>query len=271
MNTETLVAQSPAASTAVMPGAEAQMHLTGCYHGVLLLHGFLGSPYEMKYLGNRLVDERYSVYIPRYPGHGTNLMEMTETTGVDWYRAAREAYLELRAHCRQVSIVGLSMGAAFATLLAREFAVSKIALLSMPCRIPQRTVYLAPVVSKFAKVIYRSDEDRENFNRGIYDPEARQNHVGYFDGIPIGPSWELHKIIKRAMSDLEQVHSDVLLIQSRNDDTIPEESLSVIAEGLRFASRDILWLDRSNHAITVDFDREQVADAVTAFLRRYRF
>lgn len=86
-----------------------------------------------------------------------------------------------------------------------------------------------------------------------------------------GVGYYIILIYKVAICDREHVHSDVLPIQSRNNDTIPEESLSVIAEGLRFASRDILWLERVNHAITVDLDGEQVADTITAFLRRYRF
>ncbi|MCU0843780.1 MAG: hypothetical protein MUC76_02505, partial [Spirochaetes bacterium] len=81
----------------LMKGAAPVCHMGTTERGALLLHGFTGTPHEMKYLGTRLADEGFTVMIPRLPGHGTTLAEMVRTTGRDWMLAAREALIELRS------------------------------------------------------------------------------------------------------------------------------------------------------------------------------
>ncbi len=250
-----------------MPGAEMVYRLSNREHGVLLLHGYLGSPFEMKSLSQKIFEEGYSVYVPRYPGHGTSIEDMTTTYGRDWFCAAREAYIELRSQCREVSVIGLSMGAAFAVLLAREFDIGKIGLLSMPAGILNHAIYLTPILKHFKKILYRSDVARTTFNKGINDPEARSRHVGYFEGIPIAQAWELYKIIQQAMAALPFVHGETLIIQSHADDTIPPRSLEHIEHRIGSRHTETLWLDRSNHAITVDYDRELVGNRVLSFLK----
>lgn len=172
-------------STTIQRGAEPIYRLNSSQHGVLFLHGYLGSPFEMKDLSQRVFEAGFSISVPRYPGHGTSLEDLTTTFGTDWLHAAREACMQLQTQCRRVSIVGLSMGAALAVLLAGEFEIQSIALLSMPASISQKSIYITPLLKYFKKAIYRSDADRASFNRGINDPAARARHVGYFEGIPI--------------------------------------------------------------------------------------
>ncbi len=86
----------------------------------------------MRYLAEKLNESGATVYVPRYPGHGTSLIEMANSSVDAWFTAAREALFELKAHCATVYIAGLSMGGIFAILLAREFAIKKL----YSCRCP---------------------------------------------------------------------------------------------------------------------------------------
>ncbi len=67
----------------IIPKAEPLFHKAG-KKGVLLIHGFLGSPFEMKYLANRFIQNGFTVSVPRLPGHGTSLEDMARFTGSDW-------------------------------------------------------------------------------------------------------------------------------------------------------------------------------------------
>mgnify|MGYP006299924079 FL=1 len=77
----------------VLPGGDAVFRKGSSETGLLLLHGYTGSPAEMRYLGERLHEKGFTVSIPRYPGHVTSLYEMVKTSAHDWYTAAREAYI----------------------------------------------------------------------------------------------------------------------------------------------------------------------------------
>jgi len=245
----------------VIPGAEAVLRIQDYAPGVLLLHGFRGSPHEMKYLGDRIYRSGYSIYIPRYPGHGTSLQDMTCTGMHDWFTAAREAYLEMCRHCPVVHIVGLSMGGLFSILLADQFGPENIVLLSTPHTIADKRIWFAPLLGLFKKIIYEKDE-----LKGVRDPDARAGHICYHEGIPVRQTWELFRLMRHAMVMLKDVNSRALIIQSKLDDRVPEDSCRIIYETIASAKKEIITVEHSGHAITVDFDRDIVADAVISFL-----
>jgi carboxylesterase len=66
----------------VMPGAEAYARREG-RTGVLLCHGFTGSPQSLRPWAEYLADAGLSVSLPRLPGHGTTWQEMARTRAED--------------------------------------------------------------------------------------------------------------------------------------------------------------------------------------------
>lgn len=101
------------------PGAEPLAHVGGRV-GVLVLHGFTGSPWEVRPLAEILVLQGYSVAMPILAGHCTTVTALAETTWSDWLTSARDALKWLHLHTDRVHCVGLSMGALLAILLSLE-------------------------------------------------------------------------------------------------------------------------------------------------------
>jgi carboxylesterase len=222
--------------------------------GILLLHGFTGTPAEMRYIAEKLHNAGATVYVPRYPGHGTSLVEMANTSVHHWFTAAREALFELKSHCREVYVAGLSLGGIFAILLAKEFDIKKIALMSVPCTLKEKTIYITPLVGRFKKIIWIP-----NKTKGVCDEQARKEHICYDDGIPVIQSWQLFKTIKKAMQVLPDVAAQSLIIQSKNDKVIPKHSAEYIYQHLGSEHKHLIWLTKSDHAITVDYEKDEVA------------
>ncbi len=249
----------------ILPGAGALTRFDNPQRGVLLIHGFLGTPAEMKYLAGRLSEAGFSVSVPRIPGHGTRLEELARTSSRDWICAAREAYIEMAGHCREVNVAGLSMGGVLALLLAAEFPVPRIALMSVPRTIADKSVYLAPIAGRFVKIVRRPNPDR-----GVLCEEARSRHVCYDSGIPVRQSWQLFRMIRRAMTVLPRVRADALVVQSRMDGVIPPDSADYIVKRLGSVHKEAAFIAESGHAVTVDREKEKVADMVVAFMEPQR-
>jgi len=245
----------------VMKNSRSLVTITSHERGVLLIHGFKGSPHEMKYLGEKIAAQGFSISIPRLPGHGTVIEDLARVTGRDWLTAAREALVELKSHCREVSIVGLSMGGVLTILLARDCPVKKIVLLSVPRTLREKSVYLAPVVGLFKKILWREDAEK-----GLASEEARRVHECYSSGTPILQSWHLFRLIKKAMKALPFIDADLLIIQSRGDRVIPPDSMEYIFSRAASPKKEKHVLQKSNHAITADLEKEAVAEKVVAFL-----
>ena len=85
---------------ALSPDVEPWSHDGGSV-GVLVLHGFTGSPKAVRPWGEMLAGQGWSVRVPRLPGHGTRWQDMNVTTWEDWYAEADRGFAELeigRAH-----------------------------------------------------------------------------------------------------------------------------------------------------------------------------
>src|SRR5215813_11721551 len=101
----------------VMPGAEPFFH-TGGSIGVLLCHGFTGSPATLRPWADYLAAAGLTVSLPRLPGHGTTWQDMAHTRWEDWFAEVDRAYEELRGHADEIFLMGLSMGACLALRMA---------------------------------------------------------------------------------------------------------------------------------------------------------
>ncbi|PKL16015.1 MAG: hypothetical protein CVV49_18530 [Spirochaetae bacterium HGW-Spirochaetae-5] len=244
----------------VMKGAESVLKLRKNSAAVLLLHGFTGNPHEMKYIGEKIYQAGYSISIPRYPGHGTSIYEMIKTGGHDWFTAAREAYIELSAHSKKVYIVGLSMGGIFTALIASEFSPEKICMISALRKIKSRSIYLAPLAGLFKKIIYEPGK-----TSGINMPESLAVHVSYAGTTPVNQGWELHKLVKRAMKILPDIKAPALIMQSSGDNVIPSDSADYIYSRIGSSVKEKIMFSRSNHVVPVDYDRDDVAEAILNF------
>src|SRR3954469_1189743 len=86
--------------------------------GVLLVHGYTGSPASMKPWARALADQGYAVEVPLLPGHGTRWQDLNQVAWADWYAEAEAAFDRLRATCDAVVVAGLSMGGCLVLRLA---------------------------------------------------------------------------------------------------------------------------------------------------------
>jgi carboxylesterase len=242
---------------AILTGAEPFFY-PGDERGVLLPHGFTGSPSEMRLMGEFLHNQGYTVYGPRLPGHGTQLRDMEQTEWRQWYGTVEDGFHILKGICREVSVVGLSMGGILALLLASEYPVKRVVSLSAP-------IYIADQRLKWLNV-YRM------FHR--YVPKRRRKldvapdyYVGY-DRTPLRSLSSLLEVIQHAKRRLSQIRAPLLVVQSRTEHTVRPESADYIYQQAGSADKELFWLQKSGHIVTLDSEKEIVFKHVAAFLEK---
>jgi pimeloyl-ACP methyl ester carboxylesterase len=131
----------------VLPGAEPFTSDAGPT-GVLLCHGFTGSPRTLRPWAEYLAEAGLSVSLPRLPGHGTTWQDLNRTGWTDWYAEVERAFDELAARSTQVFVFGLSMGGCLALRLAqtRADAVAGLVVVNPSLAPDTRMFVLAPVL-----------------------------------------------------------------------------------------------------------------------------
>ena len=101
---------------------------------VLLIHGFLASPYIMRSIGAFMANQGYLVRAILLPGHGTEFNQLRKVKSQDWLEVCRYGIRSIQTECEieDISIIGFSMGAILALLMSFEFKISALGLLA-PC------------------------------------------------------------------------------------------------------------------------------------------
>lgn len=241
----------------IMKGAEPFL-LPGGEHGVLVIHGFTGSPSEMRLLGEALQQAGYTVLGPRLCGHGTSAEEMSRTFWDLWYGSALDAYHLLRQTCRNVSVVGLSMGGLLALKLAAEQPVHKVAALCAPIYIAEKRLQFLPVYRVFRS--YHAKRRRKL-------PGIQEELSVCYDKTPLRSLSSLLALIKHVDRLLPAVTVPALIMQARHEHTVEPHSARHIYEHIGSRDKRLIWLEKSGHIITLDVEKETVFDEIKDFLK----
>ncbi|BBE31083.1 hypothetical protein OSSY52_12240 [Tepiditoga spiralis] len=123
----------------------------GGEEAVLLIHGYTGTPHDMRYLGHMLHKAGFTVSIPRLPGHGTNSIDFQNSNWKDWLRKVTDEYIDLKYKYKEVYISGLSMGGVLTLILASKFKPKKIALAAPAIEAKNKKIKITPFLKYFIK------------------------------------------------------------------------------------------------------------------------
>lgn len=234
---------------------------------VLLLHGFNDTTQSMRYLAERLHAAGYTVHAPSLPGHGCSLAVMARDQRAPlWRRAVAEAHAALRATHDTVFLCGQSMGGALALLESVDHPPAALALLAP---------YIGMAASLRAKLAiamlgepFTAYLTNAGGERSIHDDAARARALG--PGLVTATT--LHALREVAMSAeaaLPRVAVPTLYLQSRLDNRVPAAAAERHYAALGARDKQVRWFTGSGHILSVDFERDAVADAVVVWFERF--
>jgi carboxylesterase len=248
----------------------ASFELGGGDDACLLLHGFTGSPWDMRPLGDALARSGYRVRGPRLPGHGVSPEAMLDVSWRDWERAAEDALQSLDG-AKRVFVSGLSMGALLGLILAARHPtrVHGLALIAPAVR------FLGPVMSLLRATRHLHWLERvkpwvAKTATDISDPEAlaRAPILPRFPSARLQDLWVLQDRAREAMA---QVKAPTLIAVARHDHVVdPRAGLAMAKQLTGAATVKTRVLENSFHIIPRDRDGAALADEVGRFFEGLR-
>ncbi|QZY28001.1 alpha/beta hydrolase [Nocardioides coralli] len=228
--------------------------------GVLLLHGFSGSPASMKPWAEYLHDKGYAVEVPLLPGHGTRWQDLNEVAWTDWYETASDALDSLVGACDRVVVAALSMGGSLALRLAQERPgdVAGVVLVNPFVSSRRKELMALPLLKMLVPSLPGVVNDIK---------KPGQDEVGY-PRLPLKGLAEVLKMWRSVVPDLPKVTQPLLYFRSSVDHVIDSSSSQTVlgAVSSRDASERIL--DNSYHVATLDHEAEIIFAESADFVAR---
>jgi carboxylesterase len=249
--------------------------------GLLLIHGFMGLPGEMRPLGDYLAERGYTVSGMLVARHGQHPEKLYGVRWREWYASAEAAYDELRGRCDRVVVIGFSMGGLLALHLATQKPIAGVVTLAGALQLaggwPLRTLPVARYVmpwfypmqhANFNDPRIRSDL-AEKMGEMNWDDPAVVAELRRSIRIPTNAIHELVKLGSRVRRELPRITTPALVLQGRRDQTVVPTSAEIIYEKLGSSDKQLLWFDRSDHQLPNDVERHAVWRTIGEWINRF--
>lgn len=244
--------------TDILRGAEP-LSSDGDSTGVLVIHGFTGSPQSMRPIAEAMANAGHTVEMPLLPGHGTTVDDMLTTGWSDWTAAVEAVYQDLAARTERVVVTGLSMGGSLTLWLATKHPdlAAIIPINAAAVADPEMIEGVQAFIDSGAEVMDAIGGDIAK--EGVVE-------VAY-DKTPLAPLLSLQQGLLDMAPELASIAVPTLLITSRNDHVVAPSSSDFIADQIA-SDAERLWLDDSFHVATLDHDEQRIIDAIAEFVGR---
>lgn len=226
--------------------------------GVLLVHGFTGTPASMRPWAHYLNDLGYQVSVPRMPGHGTKWQDLNQTSWERWPEKVQAELDLLYKDCEKVFIAGLSMGCGNSLYVAanNQEKISGLILVNPMIHIPGVQIRFAWLISRFQK-------SRASVGDDIKKPGVTE--WGY-DALPLRGVAQLYKYLKKSRAGLSRIKTPTLIFHSVDDHVLPVSNTEIVMNEIGSTDKQRIELVNSYHVATMDYDAEIIFENSRLFI-----
>lgn len=239
----------------IQQGAEP-FYVEGNNVGILVSHGFTGSPQSMRPLYEAYAAAGYTVCGPLLKGHGTHHEDMAQTTYQDWIHSIEEGYQWLQERCDTIFVTGLSMGGTLTLFMAEKHPeVQGIILINA-----------AVVLPAMESLRYITDVQ---FLDGIGSDIKKPGVIELaYARTPVCSINELLNLAEEVRKQLFRITCPTLILVSDEDHVVPPYNSQIIADGIQTSEKEICHLEDSYHVATLDNDQQLIIDKTLAFIKK---
>ncbi len=239
--------------------------MPGARIGAVLIHGFSGSPFQMRDIGEFLTTNGIATSIIRLPGHGSHLEYFAASRYEDWMAEVHGAVESLKGHYHNVVVIGRSLGGALALIEANEHPenISALVLIAAPAPSTTQQIQdaLLPLVGVFKKSIKKMwakpEENEERIRQGRYLE------------LPLASLHQFFRTMQKVRAlRFTAITTPTLLVQGMLDEQAKPKSAAWYESRLGGAVKDIVLITSAAHDATSVHGNEAMRRKLLDFLRQ---
>lgn len=231
---------------------------------VVLVHGFLASPAELRPFGERLHAQGYHVIGVRLKGHGTSPWDLRDRNWQDWAASVQRGFNIVKTFSDEVHLVGFSTGGLLALNHAvqhPDIALTSVVSINAPVSFQNKNMRFVPLLHHANKIVrWVSSEGLIPFRPNDTEhPDINYSHI------PIRALYQLQKLVEHFFQHPAPVGCPVHLMQADNDPVVEPDSVNRLYQHLLTDHKQIETIHSAHHGIVFD-DIDQTQQKIIDWL-----
>jgi carboxylesterase len=248
-----------------------------------MIHGLGGTRHDFGSLDRKFEQIGYDVHLPSLPGHGSSPNALRGVGLRDYMCLLSRTYRALLTRYERVDIAGISMGALLAMMLsARERSThGRLILLSPPVfldgwgvsrfRSLRYLLYCVPGLRDVIRVPEGEPFGIKNERiRSLIRRHLLRGSGVHYPYVPLLAIAQVDWMRFAAMRALRRITCETLVMHSEEDEVTSIRSAEFVCRHLGSRSITFVRLTNSYHMITLDNERDTVAERTLAFVQGRR-
>ena len=234
--------------------------------GILLIHGYMAAPPEVKELAVYLSQRGFLVYAPRVSGHGTSPDDLAAKTHQDWMASVDEGYAIISSLCKRVVVGGFSTGAGLALDLGTRIqGLTAVFAVSPPLRLQDFSVRFLPAVGVWNRCMDLINKD--GAKKEFVENKPENPHINYLRN-PVCGVMELGLLMASVEMNLSRINVPALVIQADGDPIVDPQGSRKVFDLLGSTDKEYRLFNFNRHGILLGKGAKRVHRAVGDFVKR---
>lgn len=231
--------------------------------GILLIHGWTSTPYEVRRLGEYLNQAGYTVFGIQLKGHGTVPKDLEGVKWTDWLSDVQSGFDKLKETCDKVYIGGTSIGANLALNFAKENKeVAGLIIMAAPYKMKTEPVALFVV----RMMIKMKKKYRKKFYPPTFGLSTTITRLISYQSYPVKSVLEAFGCVKEARRNLDKVTQPCFILQSTHDHIVAKDSLENIYSQIGSEIKKKQYIHKAYHTFISDIKNRHVFEDILNFL-----
>jgi esterase/lipase/1-acyl-sn-glycerol-3-phosphate acyltransferase len=234
--------------------------------GMVLSHGYMAAPQEVRAMADYFCERGYAVYGVRLPGHGTVPEDLAQVRWESWYEAFSRGYAVLKNLSDHVVAGGFSTGGCLALIAAarKKRKIDAVFSISAPLKLQNYSVRLAPSAVNLNTLLKKMGGHWDKLD--YVDNRSEHPEVNYIRN-PLTGVGQLVKTMDAMEKALPDVMAPTLIVQGSKDSLVNPVSGTLIFDKLGAPRKELSVFERENHGIVNGPGSQEIFERIDAFLK----
>ncbi len=224
--------------------AKPYFYETGSDILAILIHGFTGTPDDMRELANFLFTKGLAVKVPLLAGHGRHWLDLEATSYYDWWKTVESELRSGAGKYKKIFLIGYSFGGNLAFDLAARYPELVTGVVSLGISVFLRRELLVKLLLPFFHFFFK--KYRKRYIKKQHLPEYEDS--GSYAYVSTKSLYDFYHFIRQyTKKELHKVTVPALIIHSKDDAITHPLSSQFVHDRVRSKIKELMYLDDLNH------------------------